>query len=597
VKRGRQARLTAIGICVLLYAGCGGNVYYRQGRKAELHKDYDTALVNFEKAVQSEPDNALYLLHARLAKTKASEFHTRQAKRLLAEGRQAEATGELQKAIGIDPTNVAAAQELTRIMTEQAAAKKEREKTLQQGMKPPAEAAPAVIELKALSKEPIAHIHIAGDSKKVYETLGKLGDLNVAFVEGIRPEPISLDLVNIKLEDALRILGYETKTFWKPITSNTILVIPDNLTTHREYDERVLKTIYLTNPLQPADRTQILSAVKQILLLPTAVDNPEANAIIVSGTASQVESAEKLIHDLDHGKAEVLIEVAILEADRDRIRDLGLSPVPVSGTTQVGIAFTPPGTTTAGGTTVSSLPLNQVLTHLKSADFSAVLPGAVANALLNDNRTRIIQNPEIRTTDGQKAELKIGSEVPFATGSFLPSFTGAATTGATGGFGLLASTQFQYKDVGVNLTITPHVLPDGEVSLHAKIEITSVGPSVLIGGLSEPTFTQRTIEHDIRMKEGEVNVLGGLVQSTTTNQVTGLPGLADIPLLRYFFSTEHRERDDQEILVMLTPHIVRLPEVAESNPTGIGTPTPGVTPPPGINFPPNVRMPQPGPEH
>lgn len=591
MKRGREARLAAVGVCVLLYAGCGGNAYYRQGRKAELHKDYDTALVDFEKAVQSQPDNALYLLHARLAKTKASQFHARQAQRLLAEGREAEATGELQKAVGIDPTNAAAAQELTRIMAQQAAAKKEREKTLQQAMKPPAEAAPAVVELKALSQEPIAHIHIAGDSKKVYQTLGKLGDLNVAFVEGIRPEPVSLDLVNLKLEDALRILAYETKTFWKPITSNTILVIPDNLTTHREYDDRVLKTIYLTNPLQPADRTQILSAVKQILLMQTVVDNPEANAIIVSGTASQVEAAEKLIHDLDHGKAEVLIEVAILEADRDRIRDLGLAPVPLSGSTQFGIGFTPPGTTTStsGGTTVSSLPLNK-LGHISTADFSVVLPGAVANALLNDNRTRIIQNPEIRTTDGQKAELKIGSEVPFATGSFLPSFTGAATTGTTG-FGLLASTQFQYKDVGVNLTITPHVLPDGEVSLHAKIEITSVGPSVLIGGLSEPTFTQRTIEHDIRMKEGEVNVLGGLVQSTTTNQVTGLPGLADIPLLRYFFSTEHRERNDQEILVMLTPHIVRLPEFAEGGPTGIVAPNSGVPALPGVNFPPNVPRP------
>lgn len=590
-------RLGTVGVCLLLCVGCGGNVYYRQGHKAELRKDYDTALVNYEKAVQSQPDNALYLLHDRLVRTKASEFHARQAKRLLAEGRQADATGELQKAVGIDPTNVAADQELTRIMTEQAAAKKEREKTLQQAMKPPAEAAPAVVELKALSQEPIAHIHIAGESNQVFQTLGKLGDLNVAFLPDVRPQKVSLDLVNIKLEDALRTLAYETRTFWKPITSNTILVIPDNLTTHREFDDRVLKTIYLTNPLQPADRTQILSAVKQILLLQTVVDNPEANAIIVSGTQTQIEAAQKLIHDLDHGKAEVLIEVAILEADRDRIRDLGLAPVPLSGSTQFGIGFTPPGTTTAsgGGTTVSSLPLNK-LGHISTADFSVVLPGAVANALLNDNRTRIIQNPEIRTTDGQKAELKIGSEVPFATGSFLPSFTGAATTGTTGGFGLLASTQFQYKDVGVNLTITPHVLPDGEVSLHAKIEITSVGPSVLIGGLSEPTFTQRTIEHDIRMKEGEVNVLGGLVQSTTTNQVTGLPGLADVPLLRYFFSTEHRERNEQEILVMLTPHIVRLPEFAESSPTGIGASTPGMTPPlpPGVNLPPNVRTQQPG---
>jgi general secretion pathway protein D len=332
-----------------------------------------------------------------------------------------------------------------------------------------------------------------------------------------------------------------------------------------------LKTIYLSNPLQPADRTAITTALKQILGVQRLLDNPEANAIIIRDTPSKVAAAERIIRDLDRGKAEILIEVTVVEADRERIRDLGLSlvptpPVPPTGVAAIGFNPASTTTTTTGGTTttIPNLPLNKF--RLYSGDYSIVLPGAVANALLGDTHTRILQNPQIRATDGQKATLRIGNRIPYATGSFLPSFGGGITGcigGGTPGFGLLASTQFQYQEVGVNLDITPHLLSNGEVALKAKIEISSVGPSILIGGLQEPSFEQRVIEHDIRLKEGEVNLLGGLIETTSRKSVSGLPGLSEIPGLRYFFSNEHTERLETEVLVMLTPRVIRLPEVSQ----------------------------------
>jgi general secretion pathway protein D len=564
----RHYRLMCVSAAVLAVLGCNGaNVFYRQGRKAELDKDYDTALVNFEKAAQIEPDNPQILLHERMARTQAANFHLRQGRRLLADNRPDEAAGEFQKAVGIDPSNQAAGQELARIAAAQSAAKRQREKELQQGLKKKeGPAGPPVVQLKPLPVEPIAHIRLGpADARRVYETLGKLGDLNVAFTQdfgNIATKPVSLDLTNVKLEEALQVLAYETHTFWKPITPNTILVIPDNAANHRDYDEQVLRTVYLSNPLPNADRTQILTAVKQLLTVQKVVDNPDTNAIVISDTPAKVAAAEQLIHDLDRGKAEVLVDIAILEADRDRIRDLGLTPVPtapLSGSQMVGVGFTPPATTSGGTTTPSpGLPLNE-LGKISTADFTIVVPGYVANALLSDTHTRILQNPEVRTSDGQKATLNIGSKIPIATGSFLPSFAGTTGSPSTG-VGLLASTQFQYQDVGVKIEITPHVLSTGEVSLHAKVDITSLGASVVIAGISQPTFGQRTIEHDIRLKEGEVSVLGGLVQSTVSDIVSGLPGLGQIPIVRYFFSTEHKERNEQEVIVMLTPHVVRLPE-------------------------------------
>src|SRR3989441_11301265 len=543
-RKGMNVRLLGGGALALLCLACGGgNVFFREGRRAELRKDYDTALVYFEKAVQSQPDNSLFMIHEKTARTLAADFHLRQGRRLQASGRPDDAAGEFQKAVGIDPTNMAAGQELARIAAAQAAAKRTREQELKQALKPVEEVGPAVVKLKPLPQEPI-RFHIAGDARKVFETLGKLGGLNVAFAKDFQTggQTVSLDLTDVKLEDALHILADETKTFWKAVTPNTILVIPDNQVNHRDYDEQVLRTVYLSNPFAQADRTQITTVLKTMLGPQShIVDNPQANAIIISDTPARVAAAEKLIHDLDHGKAEVLVEVAIVEADRDRVRNLGLAPTPLSNSIQLGIGFTPPGstTTTTGGTTTTTptgtLPLNQ-LGRISSADFSVALPGYIANALLTDARTHILQNPSVRTTDGEKASLKIGQKFPFATGSFLPSMGGTTGGAAGGGFGLLASTQFQYQDVGVNLEITPHVLADGEVHLHAKIEITAVGNNVPIGGISEPSFTQRTIEHDIRLKEGEVNLLGGLIQTQTINSVSGVPGLGQIPLLKHLFS-------------------------------------------------------------
>ncbi len=567
----RKIRLLVTVLLVLASMGCGaGSSPFRQGRKAELRRDYDTALVNYQKALQSEPDNALYVLHERLARTQGSFFHLKQGRRILSEGRQDDAAGEFQKAVSIDPTNEAAAQELAKILALQAGARRAREKTLQEALRSREEAgAPGAVQLKPFPTEPMAHFRISADSRKVFETLAKLADINVAFTADFQPRPISVDLTNIKIEEALQVVALQTKTFWKAVTPNTILIVQDTPNNRRDYEDEVLKTIYLSNPLQPADRTAITTALKQILGLQRIVDNPDSNAIIVRDTPARVAAAEKMIRELDRGKAEIIVEVAVVEADRNRIRDLGITlvPTPPLPSSAVGaLGFNPASKTTTSGATIPTLPLSR-LGRISAADFSIVLPGAVANALLNDSHTRILQNPTARVTDGFTVKLRIGSRFPYATGSFLPSFggglaggTGGGTAGGAAGFGLLASTQFNYQDVGVNLDLTPHLLSNGEVALHALIEISSVGQTVTIGGLQEPSFGQRRIEHDIRLKEGEVNLLGGLIESTTIRSISGLPGLSQVPGLRYFFSNEHSERIDTEVLVMLTPRVIRLPE-------------------------------------
>jgi general secretion pathway protein D len=583
--------------------GCGtGNVAYRQARKAELRKDWDTALVDYEKAARTEPENAKVIIHEKLVRTQASASHLKQGQRLLKQGRPDEASGEFEKAVNIDPTNEAAAQELARVLAAQAAARQARESALKQALKASEEAATAPpVKLKPFSTEPLVHFRMTADSRKVFEALAKLADLNVAFTTTFRPIPqFSVDLSNVTREEALNIVALQTHTFWRPVTPNTILVAMDTRTDHTDYDVEEVKTIYLSNPLAAADRSALTQTLKTLLGLTKVFDNADSNAIVIGGSPEKIAAAEQLVHELDRSKAEIVMEVAVVEADRDRARDLGLYPATVSSSGTVtpglqgGIVYSPSTSSSSSSSSTSSSGLSPLQgPGAIWNNYAAVLPSVGANAILNDTRTHILENPQVRATDGQTAKLKIGERVPYATGSFLPSLTSTTTT--TTGTGLLASTQFQFQDVGVQLELTPHLLANGEVAIHAVIDISSLGASTTIAGVSEPTFGERKIEHDIRLKEGETSVLGGLIQTTLTNTVGGVPFLGDIPVLRYLFSTEHAERQETEVLVMLTPRVVRLPEPrlgARSNLTltGGGAQPGGFQPIPG----PEIPAPPPG---
>ncbi|MGA8234588.1 MAG: hypothetical protein WB795_24135, partial [Candidatus Acidiferrales bacterium] len=190
-------------------------------------------------------------------------------------------------------------------------------------------------------------------------------------------------------------------------------------------------------------------------------------------------------------------------------------------------------------------------------------PGAALNAIMTDTKTRIIQDPEVRVSDGEQAKLRIGNKVPVATGSFQAGVGVSATT--SGVVNPLVNTQFTYLDVGVNIDVTPRIHPGGEVSMKLKVEVSSVTGTSTIGGISQPVISQRTVEHDIRLKEGEVNVLAGLIERDETIINNGWPGLGQIPFVKYLFSDNHKEFVDSEVLIVLTPHILRLPSITAEN--------------------------------
>jgi general secretion pathway protein D len=551
---------------VLLAAGCPkGQTAYTQGRKAEHLQDYDAAYDYYQKALKNDPENATYLIKFNQARFEASSLHVKNGVKLRERGQLEAAAAEFQRAVAIDPSSPIAEQELRK--TVNAIEEKNRannaatEPPREESNEPPLASMPP--ELKPLSHAAI-NLKMTNDAKIVFDTIGKLAGLTVIYDPDFPARRISVELNNVTLEQALEIVSLESKAFVKAVTENIIFVIPDQPAKRRDYEENVVRTFYLSNTVQAQDLTEIVTGLRQLLDLKRIFQINGQNAIVIRDSPDKLLVAAKMIEDVDKAKPEVVIQVQVVEARVDKARSLGINPG-----TSASIAVVPPGTTTTTTTTTGTTNNNNSITiqnlkHLTGADYVVTLPSFTATALLNDSTTKIIQNPEVRSVDGQPAKLRIGDKVPIATGSFQAG-VGVGGTAGTGFVNPLVNTQFQYQDVGVNIDVTPRIHPNHEVSMKLSVEVSSVTGQQPIGGITQPIISQRKIEHEIRLKEGETNVLGGLITRTDTKQLQGWPGFARLPLLRYFFSEDTHNTEDDEILILLTPHIVRMPEWTRSN--------------------------------
>src|SRR6184192_3914840 len=477
------------------------------------------------------------------------------------------------------------------------------------------------VELATISNIPIT-LKLTEDTKVIYETVGKLAGINVLFDPDYTSRRVKIELNGVTLEQALQIIALESKTFWRPVTPNTIFVASDTPAKRKDVEQSVIKTFYLANLSQPTELQDVVNALRQILEISRIQPLPSEGAIVVRGTPDQVALAQKLVGDLDKSKPEVVVDVAVMQINRDKKRTLGINPPQnMTLTLQPNVTSTTTTTnnnnngttnpTTTGTTTpttsTGSINLNS-LANLNATDFQVTLDSATITALFSDSNTKLIQNPQIRALDGQKASLKIGDKIPVATGSFQPGIGGV-------GINPLVNTQFQYNDVGVNIDVTPNVHANGEVTLKVAMDVSSVTGTSNIGGISQPVIGQRKIEHVVRLREGEANLMGGMLEDSQTKSLSGIPGLSQIPILRYLFGQTNTEHRENEIVFALIPHIVRSQDLSELNQRALqvgtasaielrrvsrpapgdgGAPTqPTPTPPPAQSAPPPTQTPPP----
>jgi len=550
-----------IGIAL---AGCPkkkANQDFKAGEQAYDLKDYDAAVDYYSKALQAQPNNAAYRIKLNYSRFEAGQLHIHQGVKLREKGDLQAAISEFQRATILDPSSTVADQELKKtleLLAERTRASQQEEQPIMENGQPALAAQPP--ELKPLSRAPI-NLKMSNDSKVIFDTIGKLAGLTVIYDPDLQARRITTELNNVTLEQALDIVCLESKTFWKPITENIIMVIPDQTQKRRDYDEQVVRTFYLSNIAVAQDLTEVTTGLRQLLDLKRIQQVNAQSAIIVRDTPDKLALIEKIIRDIDKAKPEVIIQVEVLEARTDHLRNLGILP-PQS----TSVTINPNSTSTSSTTTTTAsntITLTQ-LTHLNQNDVIFTIPSATANFLMTDSATKIIENPEIRAIDGQAAKLRIGDRVPVATGSYQAG-VGVGTTAGAGFVNPLVNTQFQYIDVGVNIDVTPHVHVNRDVSMKLLVEVSSVTGYQNIGGIQQPIISQRKIEHEIRLKENEVSILGGLIDRIDTKTLNGWPWLANIPVMRYLFSTENVEHQDNEDIIVLIPHIVRMPEWTKAN--------------------------------
>ena len=536
---------------------------YSRGVAAEAAGDFDKALELYSLASQESPRDSRFTLAERRMRFVAGQAHVSVGLDLRQQGLLEEALTEFERAFAIDPASSVAAQERRRTVE----LIEQRDALAGAGEAPPAVQQSALEEarferaqmvgsitepadLVPLSTEPI-NLMLKEQSRVVFETIGKLAGINVLFDPDFSDTEVEIEIRNATLPEALDYVGLLAKAFWKTVTHNTVMVANDNPNKRREFEDEVIKTVYLTNLSTQQDLAEVSTAIRGVTDLRRLFTVASMNALVMRGSRSKVAIAEKIVHDMDKPKPEVVVDVLVLETSKSSKRVLGLAPTSPGGKgLQFPIGYT--GADSAGG-----IALNR-FGDVGVGSWSTVLPGFQLTALFSNSQTELLQSPRVRTADNHQADLRIGDRIPIATGSFQPGVGGV-------GINPLVNTQFTYTDVGVNVSLTPKIHANREVSMHVEVEISNVRDFVDIGGISQPVIGQRTIQHDIRVQEGEASVIGGLNQSQIFKTRAGVPFLGEIPVIGKLFSDEDVQRSESEILLVLIPHIVRMPGIEQSN--------------------------------
>ena len=552
---------------------------YKAGKDAEIREDYITAYQDYRQAWLAKPDDMKYKESYERLRFMAASQYMDMGRKLRQQGNLNDALTDFLRALAIDPSNEAAQQEVDRT----------RAKINGTALQPnpgntditsPQELRQlqdlgGPLHLKPLSDEPIT-IHMVADSRVVYKTIGKIAGINVLFDPDYTSKRIPIDLDRVTLYDALRSVAFVSQTFWRPVTGDTIFVAADTQQKRRELEEQAVQTFYLGNVTAANDLNEILNAVRN--LMDTSVKMqavPSQSAIVMRGTPDQLLLAQKIIDDLDKTKPEVVVDIAVLEVNKDLMRNIGLQlpgsiGLQLQSSTASSTASTTTSTTTGTTGSTGTGPTLNDLGNINATNFGVTIGPATLNMLLTDSDTRVLQNPQIRCVDGEKADLKIGSKVPIATGSFSP---GAGIAAA--GISPLVSTQFSYIDVGVTIEMQPTIHYDGDVSMKLHIVVSNITSYSNLGGIEQPVIGQQDLQQNIRMKEGTANLLGGILQHTKSLTIGGTPGLGEIPLLKYLFSSQQTETVNDEIVFVLIPHLVRRIDLTPLNlrtiDTGTGT--------------------------
>jgi general secretion pathway protein D len=553
---------TAAAVAALLLpivAACVTSRAYRLGQREMKEENYDRAVLMFSRAVTSRPDSTRYKVALSRAKMKAAQDHFVKGQAYLQAGKLDPAIAEFQQTVYLDPSHQYAANELTKALAEWQKRQKqdlsEIEKAKRKAKEEPGRVAP---RLNPASNIPIVLRFKDETIRKIYDALSKASGINFIYDERLDlNKKISIDLADVTFERALDTLMTMNKHFYKIWDENTIIIADDNQQKHKELDDLVIQTFYLSN----ADVKDVQVLLRTLLDARQLAQNDRLNSITIRDTPDRVQVAEKIIDSNDKALSELVVDIELLELNRTMLQTLGIDLTGASGSTGKSISLT-------YGSGSAAVPLNNLgLLKQSGSWLLGPVPGVIVNFLKSDADAQVIAKPQVRVSEGSKATVRIGDRIPIPT----TTFNAAPTVGGTVGVPI---TSFTYQNVGINIDIEPRVHHNKEITLKLKVEVSSLAGQVAAGGgLTQPIIGTREIDTTIRLKDNETNLLAGLIREEERKSLTGVPGLSDIPVLRRLFGSTDTNVQQTDIVLTLTPHIIRIPDITAEDlqPLWVGT--------------------------
>ena len=576
------SRFVAVLALTIGIGGCATTGTYRSAQLAEQSQDYDRAVADYSAALKKHPNDRTTQLALQRAKLRASQDHVARARRLEATGKLDEALVEYQMAAELNPGDGDIDNALRNLRTQlrnRVTVSREGKTQLETLIDHSQNLGPSGLELPADVRLPASLVFRDASVRDIFTVIARFANLNIVFDPTFRDDRITIDLSNVTLDQALAAVSSATRNFYKVTAQRTVTVIPDTAAKRREYEEEVVRTFYLSN----ADLKETIDLLRIVVDARRIAPLTATNALTIKDTPERVAAAGRIIQAIDKARPEVVIDVELLEVDRTRLLEYGLQ-------------IASPGSPGINGTVDvnrDKLTLQNLVNLTQSDIILTGLPALFYRLLKSDANTRTLANPQLRTSEGVAAQARFGEQIPVPVTTFAPI--------ATGGVAQQPITSFQYQNVGVNIDITPRTHHDDDVSLALKVVVNAqLGTG--FGGL--PTFANREITTSIRLRDGETNMLAGLIRDDERTTMEGIPGLSDVPVVGRLFARNRKETLQSDIVLTLTPHIIRVLDLSEADlrPFRVGADAnaplidlPIIQTPP-VTIPPPVPPPaQPGP--
>lgn len=523
----------------LLLIGCAtGRASFRKAERLHSEEKYQEAVEYYVKAASRSPEEARFRLKLVEATIEASNHYYRLALRHIEEKKEQLALLELDKALEYNPANNLAKAEKRRLLkiveqergpAEKTAIEELKDKTAL-GRLPDGKAKEELLSMR-FDKEV--------ELDKILKALGKVAEVDILFDPNFKNSKLAIALENITFKQALDRICLMKELFYKNLDPKTILIIPDTEGKRKIYDEQIIKNFFLSN----LDAEECAKMITRVAKVKNISADPVHNSITVRETPEKVALVEKLIRFYDKRKAEVMIQVEILEVNKDRLREYGieLSKYQISqGLTTVGDATTVKG--------------NRFY-YLNASDFNFTIPSVLYKLLESDSDSKTMARPHVRGIDGTKVEIKIGDKVPVARTTFMAY--------ATGGVEQQPITSYDLQDVGIEIVMVPRIHHDAEITMDLEFKLTFI----ITAGTSSmpPTIGNRSVKTTIRLKDGETGIMAGLLRDAERNSLKGFPGISRIPILKDIFSANSRQVTQTDIILSITPHILRMPDIEEED--------------------------------